>query len=1244
MKFFWVKRTARANKYIFIICSALLLFSCATFRPQYGTATGSADKTDTILNNNNLDHRFFLIGDAGYASQPNSQKLLSLVKNKIKGAGKNTTLLYLGDNIYPLGMPPEKKKKERAEAEASLDSQIALAKLFNGQIHFIPGNHDWYNGLKGLEEQEDYITDKLDDKDSFLPGDGCGIDHVEVNDSIVLITMDSEWFLEDWDNYPTINDDCDIKTREAMFVEFEDILNDNQDKIIILAMHHPLFTNGTHGGEFTVKKQIFPMRYKIPLPVLGSIIDLARKASGYSTQDNQSRVYRALTDRIKALIQGKDNVIVVSGHDHNLQYIEHNNIHQVISGAGSKQEGARAIYPNDFSYGGLGYAVLDVYKDGTAKVNYFALKGSDEEKMFDVTIDLKPEVIIKQYPDTFPAYVEASVYPKELTQKGKTYKWLFGEHYRSYYGTTIKAKTVAIDTLYGGLKPVKAGGGHQSKSLRLEDKNGRQYVMRGLKKSATQFLEKAAFQNQYIGDELDHTFTENFLLDFYTSSHPYGSFVADDLAESVGIYHTNPKLFYVPKQNALKEYNEVYGNELYMIEEHPSKENSDLLNFSDGSAVNIESTLEVLEDLRKDRKYRVDQKAYVRARLFDMLVGDWDRHSDQWRWTKYERNDSVIYHPIPRDRDQVFAKYGGKLLPLLMKIPALRHMRNYEAEIKSIKWLNKSGNPLDIAFTVETTEQDWLNEVTYLQSHLTDEAIDNAFNDLPKEINDGTTEEIKTKLKARRADLKKYALAYRKLLLKRVIITGTDDKERFEITRLPKGITEIKVYSLKKDKERFLFSKTYNRDQTKEIWVYGLDDDDEFVVKGKPENPILIRLLGGQNHDIYTIESGKRIMVYDFKSKKNTFNIDRKTNLILTDDYQTNSYDVKKPKYNNTMVYPSAGYNPDDGVKLGASLNYIVNNFNRRPYSQKHKVNANFYFATQGLELAYRGEFMNIASKWNFAFDARFTSPTYSINYFGFGNESPNFDDDTGMDYNRVKLQTFSVAPSLFRESRNGSFLQIQSVFEAIEVEETNNRFIKQPGIIDPKLFEHRLYGGINATYSFANYDNVSLPTLGMAFSFTGGWTASLDETKRNFPYAEGLIDFVHNITPDDRLVFHTKLKSRLLFNNNYEFYQAATIGGDNDLRGYRRERFTGKQSFYQSSDLRFTIGHRKTNIVPVTYGILGGYDYGRVWLDGENSEKWHQSVGGGIWFNSIKVITGKVSYFHGSDGGRFSFGLTFGF
>ena len=161
----------------------------------------------------------------------------------------------------------------------------------------------------------------------------------------------------------------------------------------------------------------------------------------------------------------------------------------------------------------------------------------------------------------------------------------------------IKAPTVDLDTLFGGLTPIRKGGGHQSKSLRLKDNQGREYVMRALRKNALQYLQAVAFKDQYVEDQLDGTFTQDLLLDVFTGSHPYAPFTIGALSDAVGIYHTNPVLYYVPKQNAIEPFNDEFGDELYMIEERTDDGHGDKASFGFSNKL-----LSTDDFLKKDKK------------------------------------------------------------------------------------------------------------------------------------------------------------------------------------------------------------------------------------------------------------------------------------------------------------------------------------------------------------------------------------------------------------------------------------------------------------------------------------------------------------------------------------------------------------------------------------------------------------------------------------------------------------------
>jgi hypothetical protein len=1226
-----------------VITLFFLANSCATHQAQYGRNVRGINNANSI-DTTNIAHTFYLVGDAGNADQEKAQQTLEELHQQLKKSSKKATLLFLGDNIYPKGFPTNAVLADKDLAETKLTNQLKLTQGFKGKTIFIPGNHDWYNGIKGLELQANFVTNYLTDKKAFLPRKSCPIEAVKIDSTITLITIDSEWFLEDWDKHPTINDNCDIKTRNAFFDELESLLNKNQEKTVILALHHPLMSNGSHGGQFSLEKQLFPLEQKIPLPVIGSFINLLRKTSGVSPQDIQNKQYTLYTKRIKTLLQSQKNVIVVSGHDHNLQYINNENIKQIISGAGSKSEAARAINPTDFSYGGNGYAKLTLYKSGNAKVAFFGNENQQEKLLFEQEIIKAPTFNWEASTSTkFPATVTTSIYSAEMTKKSSVHKFLFGNHYRKYYSLPIQARTATLDTLMGGLTPERKGGGHQSISLRLTDPKGREYVMRALKKSATQFLQAVAFKDQYIVNDFEDTYAENFLLDFYTTSHPYTPFSVGNMADKLGLAHSNPVLYYIPKQDALQEFNSNFGNELYMVEERPADNQIDAKSF--GHPSDIISTDDMMKNLHKDEKYSVDEKEYIKARLFDMLIGDWDRHSDQWRWGEYKVGDKIIYKAIPRDRDQAFSKYDGTLLSLLMNIPALRHMRTFKNEIDNVKWLNREPYPLDLAFLRTAQKQDWIAQAKFIQEHLTDADIDHAFNNLPKEVQDNTIEDIKHKLKNRKKQLQKYAATYADVLSHTVMIAGTDKKDKFVIHHNAKKSVELQVYRIKKDGEELIYSKKLNDDKTKNLWIYGLDDDDIFQVIGQQKSKIKIRLIGGQNKDIYAIENGKKVYIYDFKSKENIYNLDKKAHTNLTDDYDINLYNYEKPKYNVVSGLPNIGYNPDDGVKLGINVNYTVNNFKQSPYTQKHILNAFYYFATGGSEINYTGHFPALLGKWVLDLEAQYTTPNFAMNYFGYGNETQNNDEDFGMDYNRVRIQKVKIAPAIRHVGRYGSEFSFQPIFEQLKVENTDNRYISVPNIINPAIFESQLYGGAKIKYSFKNADFVSKPTLGMSFMLAATWLTNLDKNKQNFPTLESSLGFAHKIDTRGNLVLATIIKAKSIFNNNYEFYQGAALGGDSDLRGYRNERFLGNSYFSQSTDLRLSIGKINRTIVPLTYGILAGYDYGRVWLDQENSSKWHQDYGGGLWINAINVLTARVSYFKAPmEVGRVAFGIAYSF
>ena len=771
--------------------------------------------------------------------------------------------------------------------------------------------------------------------------------------------------------------------------------------------------------------------------------------------------------------------------------------------------------------------------------------------------------------------------------------------------------------------------------MRLIDKNGKQWVMRALKKSAVQFLQINAFQETFIKEDLKGTYLETLLNDFYTVAHPYVSFVIPRLAESININHTHPKLFYVPKQHALNEFNETFGDALYMIEEHVGTSQKDAITTE--TPEEIISSLELFKKLRKNPKHLVDEKTYVRARLFDMIIGDWDRHQDQWKWARYKKNNNYIYKPIPRDRDQAFSDFDGPLLSLITRfIPALRKMQTYDPKIRDIKWHNTNGMPVDVFLLKSLSLEDWIKEVTYIQDNLTDDVIDEAFKNFPKEVQNKKLKKIRASLIYRRNNAKAIAIAYYNILQKSVILTATDKDDTIKIERKNDNETTV-TFS---EKSTPYFNATYNTKQTKELWVYALDGEDKILVTGNAKKYIPIKIIGGQNNDVYSIKNGKKIHVYDYETKKNTINENQGAKITLSDEYQ-NTYDFKKRKSVINQLTPLLGSNPDDGFFVGINERITFKNFRQNPFSHKHHFKASYFITNNGYDLAYNGEYGNIISPFFITFSSRYTSSNFATNFFGYGNETENFDKNLDLVYNRVKLAKFSASLGVVKYGKQGSEFRAKTIFESIRVERTPNRFIGSfPS--DATFFDRNNFAGGELFYQFENYNDVAFPTLGMNANITTGWKANLNDFNRSFGYLIPSFSFTTKLSSDERLVLANKTEAHITFGDQFEFYQAANIGGDNGLRGFRHQRFTGRNSFYNSTDLRFNFRKLKSGFAPMNLGFYGGLDLGRVWLKDDPSDKWHNSIGGGIWLNAAKFITGQAGAFTSSDGVRIAFKLGF--
>ncbi|MCG8581804.1 MAG: metallophosphoesterase [Bacteroidales bacterium] len=1233
------------KKYL-IYSLSLLLLGCSTINVPYYSADEKDWENDKVENSSEPIRTLFLIGDAGQLdNEGNGQNFVLLaVKQHLQQSQAPSDVVFLGDNIYPLGLP-SKKNELRKSSESILKAQLNVAKAASGNTYFIAGNHDWKKGKKGglkrIKRQEKYVEafgDSLKDKKvKFYPGNGCGDPKVvKVDKDLVYVFVDSQWWLQDWDVEKKMNRGCDIKTRGDLLVRMEEIFMNYKNDEIVVFLHHPLQSNGTHGGYFNFKHHVFPLhelnnRLWIPLPVIGSMYPIYRQTTG-SIQDLSNHLYQDLVEGLTyAAEKWEVDVTFASGHEHNLQYFDDDEIKQVISGSGSKVTYAAAGGEADYAREARGYAKIDFYKNAEAWIEYYTVSGFNSEPVLEYRQQMrKPKAGSRRAVLQFPPLsgVDTIVAANKVFEGSKTMKFFLGEQYRSMWATDVKVPLIDLETKHGGLTPVKKGGGMSSNSLRMEKADGQQYILRSINKDYSRLVDAKFAKLKAL----------NIMKDQNSASHPYGALMIPSLSDAAGVYSTQPELVYLKHQRGLGNYNAFFPEEVYLLEQRPSGDWSNADYF--GNSEKIIGYTDLLENLREKKTHFVDQEWVLKSRLFDLFIHDWDRHDDQWRWASFEQEDQTLYRPIPRDRDQVFYKFEG-VIPVYVATFLLKKFKTMKGDVRDVKNLSFNARYFDRYFLNSLEWSEWEQITKELQANMTDEVIDSALLGLPPEVREQNLEVIAL-LKERRENMLKISRKLYDFISAEVEVTGTDNDDRFEITRHEDGQLDVRYFVKRKSKGDLLkYARTFHPDETKEVRLYGLRGEDEFIIDGAANRAIKIRIIGGEDDDKVISQSAtKALFAYDTNEGIELVgnNIKDKT----TDDVDINEYDRYGFKYNTNLPFLRGGYTLDDGVWLGLTHSWTRHGWRQEPYKSKQMVAALVAPGSQDAFIVmYEGHFPNLLKNVDFYPSMSIDYPSIE-NFFGYGNESVNHDLEK--QYNWVRKRAYRIEPLISFRSRNTyTNFKFGPTFESVRLEDTEGRVANDPelGFTDEELARHS-FVGVKLDYSVHFVDRESKPTNGIRFNASLSYQDDVTNTNTLWTFGTNMQSYL-TITNHPQLVLANNIGYQSI-NGEAQFYQYPNLGNRTNLRGYRNNRFRGDKVFYENLDLRLQLIDWDNRFLPMDIGVLGGFDVGRVWLDGEDSNKWHHSQTVGMWMDVLELVVMQPYYSYTKEGHYFSFRMSYNF
>ncbi|GAA4306960.1 hypothetical protein GCM10023149_00410 [Mucilaginibacter gynuensis] len=821
----------------------------------------------------------------------------------------------------------------------------------------------------------------------------------------------------------------------------------------------------------------------------------------------------------------------------------------------------------------------------------------------------------------------------EYNKVSNTHRFFLGDNHRRLWATPVKIKIFHIAKEKGGLKILQLGGGKQTKSLRLADPTGQEWVLRTIQK----------FPENGLPANLRKTVTKDILQDQVSAAHPFSALTVPPLAQALDIPHSNPQIVYVPDDAALGEYREKFANQVFLFEEREPID-----------AEKTYNTVKAQEKLKEDNDNHVDQKLVLRARLLDMLLGDWDRHEDQWRWEKIdEKKGANLYKPVPRDRDQVYYKTSG-LFPWIVSHQWLNSkFQGYDYEIRDVKGWNVQARYFDRYFLNSLSEDDWKKEIGYVQNTLTDELITTAVKRMPDSIYEISGKEIVAKMISRRNLLMKQAMEYYRFIAIYVDVPATDKRDNFAIVNKDDGTLEVSINKIKKDGtlDQVTYHRIFDPAVTREVRLYGFAGKDDFNVSGTKPSPVKLRIIGGDDEDSVTVNkelhNKGNIYVYDRSDQPNVVPTSSQAKLRLSKDTTVNSYDKQSFKYDRFMPITLANYSIDNGILLIGGFSYEKHGFRKEPYAFKHELLANYSIGRKSFIFTYTADYKGIFGKNNLLVSLRSLGPNNLSNFFGIGNESVFVNEgDKEISYYRNRYDLITGNVSIYRDYNNWRFSAgAAGQFYTSEEADNPKRFLLDYNQLHPdeKVFDDKLYAGFVTSALYDSRNKPLMATQGIYWSTTISGYKGVKHADNKYMRIASEFGVAYNPDKDSILIISNRTGAATTI-GHAEFFQKVKLGGVQNLRGFHTGRFTGETMAYNDLEMRVKVLDFNSYLLPGSIGLIGFNDIGRVWTPGESSNAIHVGYGGGLYVIPAKLVLIEAVFGFSKEGSLpyISFGVNF--
>ncbi|HEU4700110.1 MAG TPA: hypothetical protein VFS40_13085 [Gemmatimonadales bacterium] len=790
---------------------------------------------------------------------------------------------------------------------------------------------------------------------------------------------------------------------------------------------------------------------------------------------------------------------------------------------------------------------------------------------------------------------------------GGFHRFLFGGTYRPLWTTPIRVPVLDLGRFAGGLRPTKEGGGQQTQSLRLESPDGREWAFRSVGKDPSAALPK----------ELRAGPAAAVLRDQISASFPGAGALTPPFYDAVGVLHINPRLAVMPDDPRLGEHRAAFAGMLGTIEEFPDDGPDGARGFA--GSKKVVDTEELMAELNAEAKGRVDAREFLAARLVDFLLNNWDRHAGQWRWAREKATGPDVWHPVPRDMDQVLFATDG-LLPDLGRAAAPKFVAlTREPDLRG---LTINSRPLDRRMLAPLERATVDSVAQAATTRLTDAVIEAGIGRLPAAWRARIGAELRGLLEARRAALPGLAARWYRELARVVDVHGTDAPDAAEVVREADGAVRVRLAEGAGDGDVY-YERRFVPAETREIRIYLHGGDDRAVVRGDAPRSIAVRVIGGNGTNAL-VDSSR---VGGRARPTHLYDVGPTRGVVYPDSAVTDALLDRRPvlprgtvpfgeRGEHRALRPDAGgaFAPrggawgatDLGLVVGGGVALTSYGFRRYPYARRVALEGRYATGPGEGALALTADWRPEASPLHWSLRAE-ASGLELTRFYGAGNATaralPN-------DAYALEHTVYRLAPTLGLALGERGDLALGPVVELHRTDTTLTTFAARL----------RPYGsgdfGIAGLRGTLGWDLAPGGRAGVVrpvrLEAGGGWFPALWDADRAWGEAHAVATTAFAFPVPLDPVLALRAGGRKVW-GTAPYFALAFLGGHADLRGWDEQRFAGDAAAFGNAELRVRL--LTIRALSLRLGALGLADAGRVWLAGETgpaADDWHTAWGTG--------------------------------